>query len=445
MATRIEELRQAASEAWDIYAHEMAQYNDDNLPTAEQAAHIDELRHAGVDAQKNLQRAEQFAQNRADFEAQDAMLRRGNGNRPPAQVQEVIRHGGASLSLGARLVALPEYEAWLRAVMPNGRVPERSALNSPPLGFKGLGELFNRRSDLITGGDVTSGGAFLIPDQYPNLVEFGRRPLTIRQIITNLTTSSDSIDFVRVTNEVSAAAIVPEATVTDADTSGGEPGIKPESSMTFERVNTPVKTIAHWLPATTRALSDAAQLRGLIDSFLRYGVELELEEQIVNGDGIGENFDGILATTNVQQQDYDPRDAGSDAALITARVAKRKVRTIGRRIPNAYVLNPEDWENFEVAKDGNERFYGQGPFGSMTPVLWGLPVVESEAMPVGTGLVGNFLDAVLWDREQASISVSNSHADFFIRNLVAILCELRAAFGVLRPQAFVAIDLTGPS
>jgi hypothetical protein len=52
---------------------------------------------------------------------------------------------------------------------------------------------------------------------------------------------------------------------------------------------------------------------------------------------------------------------------------------------------------------------------------------------------------VLWDREQAMISVSDSHADFFIRNLVAILCELRAAMGIIRPTAFVEIDLTSGS
>jgi hypothetical protein len=42
----------------------------------------------------------------------------------------------------------------------------------------------------------------------------------------------------------------------------------------------------------------------------------------------------------------------------------------------------------------------------------------------------------------ANILVSDSHSDFFIRNLVAILAEMRAAFGVLRPAAFVEIDLT---
>jgi HK97 family phage major capsid protein len=74
--------------------------------------------------------------------------------------------------------------------------------------------------------------------------------------------------------------------------------------------------------------------------------------------------------------------------------------------------------------------------------LWGLPVIESEGMTEGVAVVADWRLAVLWDRMRVSISVSNQHSDFFIRNLVAILAEMRAAFGVLRPAAFVETDLT---
>jgi len=52
---------------------------------------------------------------------------------------------------------------------------------------------------------------------------------------------------------------------------------------------------------------------------------------------------------------------------------------------------------------------------------------------------------VLWDRERATVSVSDSHEDFFIRNMVAILAEMRAAFGLIRPSAFIVVDLTAGS
>jgi HK97 family phage major capsid protein len=69
-------------------------------------------------------------------------------------------------------------------------------------------------------------------------------------------------------------------------------------------------------------------------------------------------------------------------------------------------------------------------------------VVESEAVPAGTAILADWRYAILWDREQGAILVSDSHADFFIKNLIAILAELRAAFGIVRPAAFVKIALS---
>jgi hypothetical protein len=63
-------------------------------------------------------------------------------------------------------------------------------------------------------------------------------------------------------------------------------------------------------------------------------------------------------------------------------------------------------------------------------------------MTEGVAVVADWRLAVLWDRMRVSISVSNQHSDFFIRNLIAILAEMRAAFGVLRPAAFIEVDLT---
>jgi HK97 family phage major capsid protein len=242
---------------------------------------------------------------------------------------------------------------------------------------------------------------------------------------------------VRVTSTTNAASPVAESTTTaDPGSMVAANGVKPESAMAMAKVTETVRTIAHWLPATTRALSDAGQVRTLIDSFLRYGLEEELEDQMVNGAGTGENFTGIGTVSGTQSQAWDTN------ILTTTRKARTLVRTVGRSIPTAYVLNPADWETIDLLQDNENRYYFGGPTRLGQPTLWGLPVVESEAVPAGTGYVGDWRKAVLWDRQQASITVSNSHANFFIRNMVAILAEMRAAFGVLQPNAFVEMDLT---
>lgn len=340
-------------------------------------------------------------------------------------------------SIGQMFAESAEYKSMM-GQFADGRINEKARVQSAPMGVKAL----------VTGASDTSGGAFVNTDIQNILEMLGRRELTVRDLISVRQTESDTVEYVRQTTQLSSAAPVPEATSAAAPTAPGTAGAlvlnagggyKPEGSMAFEKVTATVKTIAEWVPATKRGLADASQLRGLIDDELRADLAEEEEDQILNGSGSGENLTGILQTSGIQTQ------AWTDDLLTTIRKAKTKTRTVGRVAANGIVLNPEDAERLDLLRpiDGDGQFYGPGPFaGAGVRTVWGLPIVESEAIAAGTGLVGDYTKAVLWDREQASITATDSHADFFIRNLVAILGEERVAFGVTRPKAFVSVDLT---
>ncbi|MGQ7313379.1 phage major capsid protein [Microbacterium arabinogalactanolyticum] len=341
-------------------------------------------------------------------------------------------------SLGQMFTESVEYKG-LMAQFGGGHINEKARVQSSPFGVKSL----------ITGAADSSAGAFVNTDVTGIYESLGRRPLTIRDLVSVRQTESDTVEYVRQLTQPSAAAPVAEATTAAAPTAPGTAGAlvpaagggyKPEGAMTFEKVTAAVKTIAEWIPATKRGLADAKQLRGLIDDELRADLAEEEEDQILNGNGSGENFTGILNTSGTQAQAYSATVAGLDPLIETTLKAKTKVRTGGRAVASGYIFNPEDWEKIQLARlaknPNNEAVAGS------IPTLHGLPVVESEAMPAGTGLTGDYRKAVIWDREQASITATDSHADFFIRNLVAILGEQREAFGVTRPSAFVEIDLT---
>lgn len=382
-------------------------------------------------------------------EARDIKRRRDNANADTALAAEIAELGGGLTakavpvtgpavdangrrkSLGERFTADESIAAFLAKSA--GMQSEHARIGqSPALEFKGF-------KDILAGSDTDAGPGTLVTPDNRGVLDAGvwRRPLTIRNLVTNGTTGSDSVEFVREVSVENNAAPVPEATGTSAgDASADVPGTKPESELVLEKATAPVRTIAHWIPATKRALSDAAQIRTLIDNFLRYGLEEELEDQIVNGDGTGENFEGILTVDGTQDQPW------ATDLLVTTRKAKTKAKTVGRVNPTAYVFNPEDNERIDLLQDENGVYYFGGPAAAGQQSLWGLPRVESEAVPAGTGILADWSRAVLWDRESAAIQVSDSHADFFVRNLVAILAELRAAFGVIRPSAFVVIDLT---
>lgn len=353
---------------------------------------------------------------------------------PRADDVQGRRGGKAGGSVGRMFVESAEYKSMLASV-PNGHFGEKARVQSAPFGLKAL----------VTGVSSTSAGALVTSDDLGLQEPTYARPLTVRSLFSSGTTDTDTIEYVRVTGVTNNAAPVAEATGAGVigDGTGGTitaaaGGLKPESAMALERVSTTVKTIAHWIPATKRSLSDAGQIKTLIDTFLAYGLEEEFEDQLITGSGAGENFTGLDNVSGIQTQ---AAPSGAEDVFTVTRMARRKVRIGGRTNPTAFVFNPIDWEAVELLRDDNGGFIGAGPYGQGMRTLWGLPVVESEAVAAGTAWCADWRMGVIWDREQASIQVTDSHSDFFVRNLVAILAEMRAAFGVLRPSAFVKIDL----
>jgi len=336
-------------------------------------------------------------------------------------------------NLGLEIVNSAEFKAAM-APYKGGRVPERSSFSTDPIAVKSL----------FTGNSDTSAGVFVTPEQTGILELLGRRPLTIRDLISKRTTASDTVEYVVQTAHTNNAAPVAEATSSAAPTAPGTAGAlvlpagggyKPEGSWAFDRKTATVKTIAEWVPATKRALADAGQLQGLINDELRKDIAETEEVQILTGDGNGENLPGILTTSGVQSQAF------TSDLFTTARKAITKARVVGRVIPNAFAFNPVDVETIDLARENGATgaFLGAGPFSMGPRTLWGVPIVETEGVAAGQGLLGDFSKAVLWDRQQTTVTMTDSHADFFIRNMVAVLAEERVAFGVTRPTAFVKV------
>ena len=220
-------------------------------------------------------------------------------------------------------------------------------------------------------------------------------------------------------------------------------GLKPQSSFAFEGHQAPVRTLAHWEAAHRNVLADEPQLRSIIDNELMYGLRLLEDNQILNGDGTGENLLGVLATPGIQNYAWSSGVAGSTPD--TKADAIRRAATLAFLAyyePTGIVLHPNDWEDIELTKDlqGQYLVAVSVAMGG-EPRVWRMPVIDTPAIPEGTALVGAFgTGAQLYDREQASIRISEQHSDFFVRNAIVVLAEQRLALAVKRPEAFVAID-----
>jgi HK97 family phage major capsid protein len=100
------------------------------------------------------------------------------------------------------------------------------------------------------------------------------------------------------------------------------------------------------------------------------------------------------------------------------------------------VLNPTDWTKIEMTKDGMGRYIIGDPQGTVSPRLWGLPVVASIAMNASTFLTGAFKYAAqIFDRMTIELLISTENNDDFEKNMITMRAEERLALVVKRPGA----------
>lgn len=293
--------------------------------------------------------------------------------------------------------------------------------------FKGSHRVSMPRS-AITSID-SSGGALVAPDRRPGIVAAPQRRMTIRDLVAPGTTGSNSVEYVRETGFVNAAAAVTEG-------SG-----KPYSDLTFELDNAPVRTIAHLFKASRQILDDSSALQSYIDARARYGLMLAEEAQLLYGNGSGANLHGIIP----QAQQYAPITGVSVTA--EQRIDRLRLAILQAQLAefpaSGIVLNPIDWALIELTKDGENRYIVGSPQNGTTPTLWRLPVVETQAIVQDEFLVGAFsLGAQVFDRMDIEVLVSTENDKDFENNMVTIRAEERLAFALYRPEAFVTGSLT---
>ena len=267
------------------------------------------------------------------------------------------------------------------------------------------------------------------------------RTKRVRDLFPTRTTTAAVIEYFRQLGFTSANGGTNNASAV-AERSGDAFGAKPQSSMSFVGEQAPVRTLAHWEAAHRNVLADEPQLRSIIDNELMYGLRLLEDDQILNGSGSGENLRGVLQTSGIQ--DYSWSEGATLPVKDTKADAIRRAATLSFLSyyePTGVVMHPNDWEDIELTKDSTGQYLVAISVAmGGEPRLWRLPVIDTPAIAEGTCLVGAFgTGAQLYDREQASIRISEQHADFFVRNAIVVLAEQRLALAVKRPEAFVKV------
>lgn len=295
-------------------------------------------------------------------------------------------------------------------------------------GFKGMHRMETR---MLT-GDGSGADSFVRPGFDPQIAALPWRRMTIRDLLDAGRTTSNAMEYIRQTGFDNQARSVTE---------GAE---KPQSGIEYELLSTPVRTIAHWIPVSRQLADDAPALMAEIDSTLRYGLQYVEELQILKGDGTGVNLEGIIP----QATAFAPSiSAASPTRVDEIRIAILQAELAEYPVTGV-ILNPTDWAGIQLIKDSIGLYVCSAPtpiWGAgltfeqlYAPMLWGRPVVVTNAIDPGEFLVGAFgLGAKIYDRQDPEVMISDQDRDNFIKNMLTVRAEERVALAVKRPESII--------
>lgn len=297
---------------------------------------------------------------------------------------------------------------------------EKAANSKGRFGGMDIGQVIDRdtlAADIAPTANMRRGADYGILPQL-------RRALTVLDLLPTGTMDNNTFPYTVESGSYAAAETTEGLT-------------KPEDGVTYTDATATAQTIAAWMKIKKQALADASALRSIIDSRLRYSVLRRLEAQVLNGNGVDPNLRGIRQTTGIGTVAFDGTKLTADqilAGITNVMLADGQADGI--------VMHPTDWAAVLSAKAaGDGHYYSGGPF-SMTPqTIWGIPLLASQAIPVGRALVGDFaIGAQLFIREGVNVLFSDSDQSDFIQNRVTLLGEMRGALAVWRPPVFVDVQ-----
>lgn len=340
------------------------------------------------------------------------------------QSRTIARAGGVQhKSIGQAFVDSKAFEAFAKGDQSRARVDFGATATFLEVKNTILGE----------GGSPQDPVDTIVPsDRLPGIVGGAFRQLTVLDLIPTGPTSSNKVEFTR------------ELTFTNAAAETAEGVAKPETTLTFELADADVRTIAHFLKVSKQVLEDSPALATYIDRRLRHGVQRRAETQIVNGNGTSPNISGLL-------------DSGNYTVVVPV-TGEQQLDTMNRQktevlendfIPTAFLVNPTDWGAIERLKRTDSGYIGADGAGityianGLVPIVWGLPVVQSNSVPAGSSICGDFsMGCQAFIRGGVVVEAFAQDEDNVQKNLVTVRGEQRLAFAVFNAGAFAGGSLT---
>lgn len=201
---------------------------------------------------------------------------------------------------------------------------------------------------------------------------------------------------------------------------------KPAAFVDFTRRSKSLTKLAAFLPVSDEMLEDEPAIVSYINGRLGLFVR-QAEERFIVTELLAANIGSADGSVDLGGNNwYD----GIAAGIL-------RVQKFGGLDPDAVLMNPTDFWTMSTQKASTAGTYFGDPFRDPATNPWGVRVIVTNAVTVGTAIVGAFQEgAQVWRKGGVTVEASNSHSDYFRKNLTAIRAEERLALTVYRPSAF---------
>lgn len=218
-----------------------------------------------------------------------------------------------------------------------------------------------------------------------------------------------------------------------------EGSAKPETTFGVTAKTGQVKTIATWTKVSEQLFADKSQLINILDNNLTHTVDVTVQNQLISGDGSGENLSGISKTGNYT--DYVTSSGTATNTVDLLRNVAFKMR--GANIDNLTILiNWSDWSALLGLKSTTNEYLINGILDPVKQTIYGIPVVLSSAVAAGKFAMGNFkMGGIVFDKTAMALEIDRT-GDDFTKNLITIRAERRLGFAVVQPKAICYGDLS---
>lgn len=265
-------------------------------------------------------------------------------------------------------------------------------------------------------GDLT--GDVIEGDRVTEITRDPVRSIFVESIADVTTITSDHLSYVEVTNEDGSPATTAEL------------GDIPEKDFEFTEYKADLKKITVSNKHSVELLKDAPQLVSAIKGWLQEDINIVTDDQLLNGDGIGNNLSGVFTVASVLDAAAVGTKRVEDANLYDViRVALTKVAVSGKGkfMANYVLLNPEDADALDLTKDANGQ-YILPPFRSADgTTIKGARVIENVGIPAGEFLVGDFRKLHVGVKGGVEVEMTNSDGTDFSKDILTVKLRRRIA------------------